>query len=55
MGLLAVIGFAAIWRDRRRRQAEALVLAPMQSTPTPTGLEDEPIGAIEYQTPGDEA
>jgi hypothetical protein len=68
IGLLAVVGFAAIWRDRRRREEEGLVLAPAPSAapmpatePRPTaawerdfGLEDEPIGTIEYQPPGDE-
>jgi hypothetical protein len=68
IGLLAVVGFAAIWRDRRRRQEEGLVLAPAPSVaPMPTaeprppaewerdfGLEDEPSGTIEYQPPGDE-
>jgi hypothetical protein len=67
IGLLAVVGFAAIWRDRRRREEE-LVLAPAPTAaPIPTadprplaewerdfGLEDEPIGTIEYQPPGDE-
>jgi hypothetical protein len=67
IGLLAVVGFAAIWRDRRRRQEEGPALAPAESAPIPTadprpvgdlerdfGLEDEPIGSIEYQPPGDE-
>jgi hypothetical protein len=69
IGLLAVVGFAAIWRDRRRREEEGPVLAGAPSAaPMPTanprpvadwqrdfGLEDEPIGTIEYQPPGDEA
>jgi hypothetical protein len=66
IGLLAVVGFAAIWRDRRRREGDGPVLAPVQSAPMPAaeprprsewerdyGLEDEPIGTIEYQPPGD--
>ncbi|MDP9251124.1 MAG: hypothetical protein M3O78_07125 [Chloroflexota bacterium] len=68
IGLLAVVGFAAIWRDRRRRQEASLALAPAEAAPVPTagprprpgwdpdyGIEDEPIGTIEYQPPSDEA
>jgi len=67
IGLLAVVGFAAIWRDRRRRDEEGPALAPVEAAPTPTsdpgpragwdrdyGLEDEPIGTIEYPPPSEE-
>jgi hypothetical protein len=67
IGLLAVVGFAAIWRDRRRREEETLEPVPVASVARPTaaprpqadwerdyGLDDEPIGTIEYEPPVDQ-
>ena len=72
--LLAVVGFAAIWRDRRRREEGELTVAAVgpvgpvaQTVARPRrearpqadwerdyGLDDEPIGTIEYEPPAEE-